>query len=148
MREIPPLLSRKKDYAQQLKGWAPPNSPLEGSQRSKKSLADLEDKGEVSSLQLLDSTNHPLSLPKKLFTLLSLIPSIFLGKINHFLKIEDWIPQDLLEESWTRVLVPSLSMKLAQHSFPSLHFKHSIFHIPNHKTKFLRATRHSYPFRQ
>lgn len=39
-------------------------------------------------------------------------------------------------------------MESAQKSYPSLHFKHSIFHLPNHKTNFLQGTRLSSPIQQ
>lgn len=53
-----------------------------------------------------------------------------------------------MEESCIWALVPSLSTKSAKQSSHSHHFKHSVFHIPNHKTKFLRGSRRSSPLRQ
>jgi len=54
-------------------------------------------------------------------------------------------PPDLLEESCTRALVPSLSLESVQKSSPPHQFKQSILHYPIHNLKFQRDTRLSSP---
>lgn len=127
------------------------SNPREGSLRSTKLLVGSvsEEKGEARIQKSPGPAILPHPLSKKISSLLTPYPKHFSRKKKSSLKsrILDDSP-NLLEESCIRALVPSLSTKSAPQSSHSHHFKHLVFHIPHHKSKFLPGSRHSSSLRQ